>query len=122
VTIALIIVGLLTLVLAIIAVHDLTQRQQAVTRNCPVMGHCRYFFEEIGQPLRQYFFAGDRDERPYNRITRSWVYASAKGQNNLVGFGSQVDHNEPGRPVINTAAIPMMSKSVGVSLVSSAPC
>lgn len=56
-TVALITVGLLTLVLAIIAVHDLTQRQHAVTRNFPVIGHFRYFFEEIGQPLRQYFFA-----------------------------------------------------------------
>jgi hypothetical protein len=37
----------------------------------------------MGQPLRQYFFAGDLEERPYNRVTRSWVYASAKGQNKL---------------------------------------
>ena len=96
-TIALIILGFIALVVAIIAVHDLTQRQHAVTRNFPVIGHFRYFFEEMGQPLRQYFFAGDLDERPYNRVTRSWVYASAKGQNNLVGFGSQVDHNQPGR-------------------------
>ena len=85
-TIALIILGFLVLVVAIIAVHDLTQRKHAVTRNFPVIGHFRYFFEEMGQPLRQYFFAGDLDERPYNRVTRSWVYASAKGQNNLVGF------------------------------------
>ncbi|HWI17367.1 MAG TPA: glutamate synthase-related protein, partial [Vicinamibacterales bacterium] len=87
----------LALVLAIVAVRDLTQRQHAVTRNFPVIGHLRYLFEEMGQPLRQYFFAGDLDERPYNRVTRSWIYATAKGQNNMIGFGSQVDHNEPGR-------------------------
>src|SRR5688572_31663990 len=109
VTIALITVGLLTLVLAIIAVHDLTQRQHAVTRNFPVIGHFRYFFEEIGQPLRQYFFAGDLDERPYNRITRSWVYASAKGQNNFVGFGSQIDHNQPGRMLIVPSMYPTLT-------------
>jgi glutamate synthase domain-containing protein 2 len=97
VTIALLTLGFLALVVAIIVVHDLTQRKHAVTRNFPVIGHFRYFFEELGQPLRQYFFAGDLEERPYNRVTRSWVYASAKGQNNLIGFGSQVDHNEPGR-------------------------
>ena len=45
--------GFLALVVAIIAVHDLTQRQHAVTRNFPVIGHFRYFFEEMGQPLRQ---------------------------------------------------------------------
>ena len=100
VTIALMTVGFLALVVAIIAVYDLTQRKHAVMRNFPVIGRFRYLFEEMGQPLRQYFFAGDRDERPYNRVTRSWVYASAKGQNNFIGFGSQVDHNEPGRMAI----------------------
>jgi glutamate synthase domain-containing protein 2 len=93
----------------IIAVHDLTQRQHAVTRNFPVIGHLRYLFEEIGQPLRQYFFAGDLDERPYNRVTRSWVYASAKGQNNFVGFGSQVNHNEPGRMLIVPSMYPTLT-------------
>ena len=108
-TIALITLGFLALVVAIIAVHDLTQRQHAVTRNFPVIGHFRYFFEEMGQPLRQYFFAGDLEERPYNRVTRSWVYASAKGQNNMVGFGSQVDHNEPGRMHIVPSMYPTLT-------------
>jgi hypothetical protein len=79
-----------------------------VTRNFPVVGHFRYFFEEMGQPLRQYFFAGDLEEKPYNRVTRSWVYASAKGQNNLIGFGSQVDHNEPGRMHIVPSMYPTL--------------
>jgi hypothetical protein len=59
-TIALIVLGFLLLVVAIVAVRDLTQRQHAVTCNFPVIGHFRYFLEEMGQPLRQYFFAGDR--------------------------------------------------------------
>ena len=108
-TTALIIVGFLALVVAIIAVHDLTQRQHAVTRNFPVIGHFRYFFEEMGQPLRQYFFASDRDERPYNRVTRSWVYASSKGQNNFIGFGSQVDHHAPGRMHILPSMYPTLT-------------
>ena len=106
----LLIVGFVLLLIAIIAVHDLTQRNHAVTRNFPVIGHFRYFFEEMGQPLRQYFFAGDLEERPYNRVTRSWVYASAKGQNNSVGFGSQVDHNEPGRMHILPAMFPTLTR------------
>ena len=106
----LLIVGFVLLLIAIIAVHDLTQRNHAVTRNFPVIGHFRYFFEEMGQPLRQYFFAGDLEERPYNRVTRSWVYASAKGQNNYVGFGSQVDHNEPGRMHIVPSMYPTLTR------------
>ena len=106
----LVIVGFVLLLIAIIAVHDLTQRNHAVTRNFPIVGHFRYFFEEMGQPLRQYFFASDLEERPYNRVTRSWVYASAKGQNNQVGFGSQVDHNEPGRMHIVPAMFPTLTR------------
>ncbi len=108
-TIALIVLGFLLLAVAVIAVRDLTQRQHAVTRNFPVIGHFRYFFEEMGQPLRQYLFAGDLDERPYNRVTRSWVYASAKGQNNLIGFGSQVDHHQPGRMHILPSMYPTLT-------------
>ena len=104
------IVGFFLLLIAIIAVRDLTQRNHAVTRNFPVVGHFRYFFEEMGQPLRQYFFAGDLEERPYNRVTRSWVYASAKGQNNYVGFGSQVDHHEPGRMLILPSMYPTLTQ------------
>ena len=101
--------GVLAVIVLIVAIRDLTQRQHAVTRNFPVIGHLRYLFEEMGQPLRQYFFAGDLEERPYNRVTRSWVYASAKGQNNMIGFGSQVDHNEPGRMHI----VPSMYPTLG---------
>ena len=108
-TIAVAIFGVFLLIVAIIAVHDLTQKKHAVTRNFPVVGHFRYFFEELGQPMRQYFFSGDLDERPYNRVTRSWVYASAKGQNNAVGFGSQVDHHEPGRMHILPSMYPTLS-------------
>jgi len=108
-TTGLFILGFVVLALAILAVRDLLQRKHAVTRNFPVIGHFRYFFEEMGQPLRQYFFLGDLDERPYNRVTRSWVYASAKGQNNSIGFGSQVDHHEPGRMHILPSMYPTLS-------------
>jgi glutamate synthase domain-containing protein 2 len=108
-TIGLLILGFVLLAIAVVAVRDLTQRKHAVTRNFPVIGHFRYFFEEMGQPLRQYLFLGDLDERPYNRVTRSWVYASAKGENNSVGFGSQVDHHEPGRMHILPSMYPTLS-------------
>ena len=105
-TLLFILVGVPILIVAIVAIHDLTQRKHAITRNFPVIGHFRYWFEELGQPLRQYLFAGDRDERPYNRVTRSWVYASAKGQNNLIGFGSQADPQELGRILIVPSLYP----------------
>ena len=112
-TLFLVVVGIAIIGLAIVAIHDLTQRTHAITRNFPVIGHFRYWFEELGHPLRQYLFAGDLDERPYNRLTRSWVYASAKGQNNLIGFGSQVDAQEPGRVFIVPSLYPTVSRTGG---------
>ncbi|MGH9382766.1 MAG: FMN-binding glutamate synthase family protein [Vicinamibacterales bacterium] len=107
-SVVLIVLAVVLLLLAILAVRDLTQKKHAVTRNFPVIGHFRFFFEELGQPLRQYLFLSDIEERPYNRVTRSWVYASSKGQNNLVGFGSQVDHHAPGRMHILPSMYPTL--------------
>ena len=40
-------------------------------RNFPVIGRFRYFFEHLGEFFRQYFFAQDREEMPFNRAQRS---------------------------------------------------
>jgi glutamate synthase domain-containing protein 2 len=109
--------------IAIIAVHDLMQKKHAITRNFPVVGHLRHLLAELGPPLRQYFFAGDLDERPYDRVTRSWVYASATGENNSIGFGSQADHQAPGRlhilssmfPTETGAAEPQQPRMIGAN-------
>ena len=47
------------------------RRSTRVLRNYPVIGRLRYFFEKLGEYFRQYFFAGDRDEMPFNRATRA---------------------------------------------------
>jgi hypothetical protein len=58
-------------------IQDITQKKHAVLRNYPVIGRLRYFFEKQGEYFRQYFFMGDRDEMPFNRATRAWVYRVA---------------------------------------------
>ena len=55
-------------------IQDVTQKKHTVLRNYPVIGRLRFFFEQMGEYFRQYFFAGDRDEMPFNRATRAWVY------------------------------------------------
>ena len=104
-----VILGLAVAGVIAVAGFDLIQKKHSITRNFPVIGHLRYWLEELGQPLRQYFFASDLEERPYNRITRSWVYASAKGDNNLIGFGSQADHHAIGRMHILPSLYPALS-------------
>jgi hypothetical protein len=60
-------------VLGIIFVRDVTQTRPALRRNFPILGRMRYFLEEQGVYFRQYFFAHDRQELPFNRTTRNWV-------------------------------------------------
>jgi glutamate synthase domain-containing protein 2 len=84
-------VGLGLLALPIIYVCDRVQTKHAVRRNFPVIGHSRYVFEHLGEFFRQYFFAADREEMPFNRAERSWVYRAAKAQDTMVAFGSTRD-------------------------------
>jgi len=73
---------------AIIVTYDLSQRQHALLRNFPLIGHFRYWLEAIGPELRQYIVTDNDEERPFSRDQRRWVYASAKRENNHFGFGS----------------------------------
>lgn len=74
--------------LALVAIHDLVQRKHAILRNFPVVGHLRYLLEGVGPELRQYIVSSNDEERPFSRDQRSWVYASAKQENNYQGFGT----------------------------------
>src|SRR5215218_914814 len=103
---------------AAVAARDLLQREHALLRNFPVVGHARYLLESIGPELRQYLVAGNNEERPFTRDQRRWVYASAKKQNNYFGFGTDNDiEYTPGYPVINHRtfgrAIPPSSPASG---------
>ena len=80
-------------VLAVVAMYvvDVRQSRHAIRRNFPVIGRFRYFFERLGEFFRQYFFAMDREEMPFNRAERSWAYRAAKGDDTTVPFGSSRD-------------------------------
>jgi glutamate synthase domain-containing protein 2 len=77
-------------------VQDVSQKKHAVLRNYPVIGRLRYFFEKQGEYFRQYFFMNDREEMPFNRATRGWVYRLAKAEGGVIGFGSTNNTNEAG--------------------------
>jgi glutamate synthase (ferredoxin) len=82
-----VVVAVVALVVAV-AIHDLTQRQHAILRTFPVVGHFRYWLEAVGPELRQYIVTDNNEERPFSRDQRRWIYASAKRENNYFGFGS----------------------------------
>src|SRR5688572_5868658 len=109
--------GLGTLVaIAIVAglvflfISDITQKKHGVLRNYPVVGHLRYFFEELGEYFRQYFFSGDRDEMPFNRATRGWVYRLAKNEGGTIGFGSTSDLHSPGALIFVNHPFPVLEE------------
>jgi len=77
--------------LLILYVRDKTQTESTLRRNYPVIARFRYFFEHLGEFFRQYFFALDREEMPFNRAERSWVYRAAKNVDSTVAFGSSRD-------------------------------
>lgn len=75
---------------------DKLQTRQAIRHNFPVIGRLRYVFEHWGIFFRQYFFAQDREEMPFNRAQRNWVYRAAKDLDTTVAFGSSRNLTIPG--------------------------
>lgn len=91
-------------------VQDVTQEKHAVLRNFPLVGHLRYIFERLGEYFRQYFFLGDREEVPFGRATRSWVYRMAKNEGGIIGFGSTYRIHETGALIFVNAPFPVLEE------------
>ncbi len=89
-------------------VSDVVQKKHSVLRNYPLIGRLRFFLERQGDYIRQYFIAGERDEMPFNRAARNWVYRTAKGVGGVVGFGSTNDLREPGSIIFVNAPFPVL--------------
>ena len=95
------------IVLALIAIRDIFfNKKHIITHNFPIVGHFRYALESIGPELRQYIVANNREELPFNRIERGWIYASAKNENNYEGFGTDRDIFENNYIFVNNALLP----------------
>mgnify|MGYP006103707603 FL=1 len=99
-------------VLAIIYMYivDKTQNKHAIRRNYPVIGRFRYLFEKQGEFFRQYFFAMDREELPFNRAERSWVYRAAKNVERTVAFGSTRNLEPTGTIMFMNCAFPTLEE------------
>ncbi len=87
---------------------DITQTHHTIRRNYPVIGRFRYLFEHVGEFFRQYFFAMDREELPFNRAQRSWAYRAAKNVESTVAFGSTDNLNASGRTLFVNCMYPVL--------------
>lgn len=104
--------GLGFLAVVFMYIVDVNQTSHAIRRNFPVIGRFRYLFETLGEYFRQYFFAQDREEMPFNRAQRSWVYRAAKGLDNTVAFGSTRDLRPVGTMIFVNCAYPILETDV----------
>lgn len=101
-------------VLVAVVIYDVTQTRHAILRNFPVIGHFRYWLETIGPELRQYIVTGNDEERPFSRDQRTWIYSSAKKQNNYFGFGTDNDLElSPNYLIIKHAVFPLPELHAG---------
>ena len=107
-------IGLGVLTIIVMFFIDITQTKSAIRRNYPVVGRFRYFFEHIGEFFRQYFFAMDREELPFNRAQRSWAYRAAKNIDNTVGFGSTRDLRPTGTVLFVNCPFPTLGVDAAV--------
>ena len=101
-------IGAVVLLGATFFVIDRRQTKDAIRRNYPVIGRFRHIFSELGEFFRQYFFAMDREELPFNRAQRDWVGRAAAGEGNTIAFGSTRNIAVPGTPIFVNAPFPKL--------------
>jgi hypothetical protein len=103
-------VGLAIALLMVLFVLDISQTKHALRRNYPVLGRLRYLFEYLGIFFRQYFFAMERTEKPFNRAERGWVYRAAKNIRNTTPFGSTRNLSAPGTVLFANAPFALLEE------------
>ena len=103
-------VGLVVLFAILIFISDVSQTKDAIRRNYPVIGRFRYIFTTLGEFFRQYFFAMDREEMPFNRAEREWVNKSSRGIDNTMAFGSTKNISPTGTPLFINTPFPTLDE------------
>jgi len=89
---------------------DKSQHEHAIRHNYPVIGRFRYILEEWGTFFRQYFFSLDREEMPFNRAERSWVYRAAKNVDRTIAFGSTRNLTQVGTVIFVNCPFPTLTE------------
>ena len=103
-------VGIFVLIIIVLFLIDLFQTKDAVRRNYPVIGRFRYLFSTLGEFFRQYFFAMDREEMPFNRAEREWVKKSSEGADNTIAFGSTKNLTPVGTVIFVNCPFPQLDE------------
>jgi len=100
------VIGLTVLAVVVLFFLDRFQTSDAIRRNYPVLGRFRGLFSTLGEFFRQYFFAMDREELPFNRAQREWVKHAGQGKSSTLPFGSTRNISVVGTPLFVPSAFP----------------
>lgn len=100
----------LLLLVLIIFTYNITQRSNSLLRTYPLIAYVRSFAIWIGSYLRVYFYSRDREELPFNRVTREWIEDAAHGIDDTVGFGSTRDIRPVGSIYFVDSPYPVLRK------------
>ena len=104
------VVGTIVLALIVLFFIDRYQTADTVRRNYPVIGRMRYILSDLGEFFRQYFFAMDREEMPFNRAQREWVNEASSGHSTNVAFGSTRNLDPVGTPIFVNCPWPTLER------------
>ena len=111
--------GVVLLVLLLLLVADLSQTANAVRRNYPIIGRFRRIFEILGEFMRQYMFAMDREELPFNRAQRNWVDQASSSMPMTGAFGSTREMRWAGTAIFANAPFGLLEEECrGTSYVT----
>lgn len=108
-------IGLSVAIIIILFIIDITQTKDAVRKNYPVLGRFRYIFTTLGEFFRQYFFAMDREEMPFNRAERDWIHRATQNEDNTIAFGSTKNLMPPGTAIFVNGPFPTLDQD-GVAM------
>ena len=103
-------IGLAVFFVILIFISDVSQSKDAIRRNYPVIGRFRSIFSALGEFFRQYFFAMDREEMPFNRAEREWVNKSSRAIDNTMAFGSTKNLTPTGTPLFINCPFPTLDE------------
>ncbi len=81
----------LAMPLAVIGLRDLVQKQNAILRNFPLVGHIRYLAEAISPEIQQYFIERHTDGTPISENHRNLIYGRSRDDDPTHPFGTELD-------------------------------
>jgi glutamate synthase domain-containing protein 2 len=94
---------------------DRMQTGDAIRRNYPLLGRFRGWFSLLGEFFRQYFFAMDREELPFNRAQRHWIENSAEKRSDTIAFGSTRNISDVGTTIFVNSAFPPLDEEAAAA-------